>query len=87
MSVQDLRHRLESLREQLDAQPGLAPREREDIRALIDKIEDRLRTGDTTSHSGLTHGVSLSAERFEAEHPGVAGALRGIGVALANIGI
>ncbi|MEU7065692.1 DUF4404 family protein [Streptomyces sp. NPDC053429] len=87
MSEQDLRHQLRSLREQLEEQPALSLREREDMHALIDRIEDRLQTGDTASHSGLTGGVTCAAERFEADHPKVAGTLRSIGVALANIGI
>ncbi|MFC6986680.1 DUF4404 family protein [Streptomyces cirratus] len=87
MSVQDLRHQLRSLRRQLDEQPGLSLQERDDIHALIDRIEDRLRTGDAGPHAGLTGGVTRAAERFEAGHPKVAGTLRSIGVALANIGI
>ncbi|WP_329192455.1 MULTISPECIES: DUF4404 family protein [unclassified Streptomyces] len=87
MSVQDLRDQLRSLRKQLEEQPALTLRERDDIHALIDRIEDRLRTGDAASHSGLTGGVTRAAERFEAGHPKVAGTLRSIGVALANIGI
>ncbi|MEU3468987.1 DUF4404 family protein [Streptomyces sp. NPDC006687] len=88
MSEQDdLRQRLRSLRQELEEQPALSAREREDVRALIEAIEDRLRTGGHASHSGLSDRVNLAVERFEVRHPQVSGALHGIGVALANAGI
>ncbi|MGW7100029.1 DUF4404 family protein [Streptomyces sp. NPDC054838] len=87
MSMPGVQHQLQALRDQLDEQPALSARERADVHALIDAIEERLRSGDAASRSGLAGGVNLAVERFEAGHPKVAGTLRGIGVALANIGV
>ncbi|MNE81635.1 hypothetical protein D3C80_1782990 [compost metagenome] len=53
----------------------------------MQQIELKLELETKTQDSSLADGVNLAVERFELEHPTLAGTLRNIGQALANMGI
>ena len=87
MPARELQQQLNTLREQLEQNPPLTEAEREDLHALMQQIELELELETKTQDSSLVDGVNLAVERFEVEHPTLAGPLRNIVQALANMGI
>jgi len=87
MPARELQEQLNALREQLEQNPPLSEAERDDLHELMKQIELKLELETKTQDSSLADNVNLAVERFELEHPTLAGALRNIGQALANMGI
>ncbi|CAI8700358.1 DUF4404 domain-containing protein [Pseudomonas sp. IT-196MI5] len=87
MPARELQDQLNALREQLDQNPPLSEAERTELHELMRQIELKLELETKTQDSNLADGVNLAVERFELEHPTLAGTLRNIGQALANMGI
>ena len=87
MPARELQEQLNTLREQLEQNPPLTEAEREDLHALMQQIELKLELETKTQDSSLADGVNLAVERFELEHPTLAGTLRNIGQALVSMGI
>ena len=87
MPARELQEQLNTLREQLDQNPPMSEAEREDLHQVIAQIEARIQLETATEDSSLADGVNLAVERFELEHPGIAGTLRNIVQTLGNIGI
>ena len=87
MSARELQDQLNALREQLDKNPPLTDVEREDLHNLMQQIEFELELETKTQDVNLVDNVNLAVERFEIEHPTLAGTLRNIVQALANMGI
>ncbi|WP_137807649.1 DUF4404 family protein [Pseudomonas sp. G(2018)] len=87
MSARELQDQLNALREQLEQNPPLTEAEREDLDALMQKIKLELDLETKTKDVNLADNVNLAVERFELEHPTLAGTLRQIGQALHSMGI
>jgi len=87
MPAQELQKQLETLREQLEQNPPLSEVEREDLHALMAQIELELELETKTNDSNIADGVNLAVERFEVDHPTIAGTLRNIVNALGSMGI
>lgn len=87
MSARELQEKLNTLREQLEQNPPLTEAEREDLDALMQKIKLELELETKTKNVNLADNVNLAVERFELEHPTLAGTLRQIGQALHSMGI
>ena len=87
MPARELQEQLNALREQLDKNPPLSEPEREELHLLMQQIELELDLENRTKDTNLADNVNLAVERFELEHPTLAGTLRNIGQALANMGI
>ncbi|WP_460100939.1 DUF4404 family protein [Pseudomonas sp. H3_C08] len=87
MPAQELQKQLETLREQLEQNPPLSEVEREDLHALMKQIELELELETKTNDSNIADGVNLAVERFEVDHPTIAGTLRNIVNALGSMGI
>ena len=78
MPARELQEQLNALREQLEQNPPLTEAEREELHALMQQIELELELETKTQDSSLADGVNLAVERFELEHPTLAGTLRNI---------
>jgi hypothetical protein len=87
MPARELQEQLNTLREQLEQNPPLNPDERADLEILAQQIQSQIELESVTQDASLADGVNLAVERFELEHPGIAGTLRNIVVTLGNIGI
>ncbi|MBD8754233.1 DUF4404 family protein [Pseudomonas coleopterorum] len=87
MPARELQEQLDELREQLDKNQTLSLEEREDMRALMEQIKARMELESATADNSVADNVNMAVERFEVDHPGVAGALRNIVQTLGNIGI
>lgn len=87
MPARELQEQLNKLREQLDQNPPLSEIERDDLYALMQKIELELELETKAPDNNLADNVNLAVERFEVEHPTLAGTLRNIVQALGNMGI
>ncbi|MDX9670074.1 MULTISPECIES: DUF4404 family protein [unclassified Pseudomonas] len=87
MPAQELQKQLDTLREQLEQNPPLSEAEREDLHALMAQIELELELETKTKDSNIADGVNLAVERFEVDHPTIAGTLRNIVNALGSMGI
>lgn len=87
MPARELQEQLDELREQLDKNQTLSLEEREDMRALMEQIKARMELENATADNSVADNVNMAVERFEVDHPGVAGALRNIVQTLGNIGI
>lgn len=87
MPARELQEQLNKLREQLEQNPPLSEVEREDLHALMQKIELELELETKAPDNNLADNVNLAVERFEVEHPTLAGTLRNIVQALGNMGI
>ncbi|MFL1513069.1 DUF4404 domain-containing protein [Pseudomonas prosekii] len=87
MPARELQEQLNTLREQLEQNPPLTEAEREDLHVLMQQIEAEIELETKTQDSSLSDGVNLAVERFELEHPAIAGTLRNIVLTLGNIGI
>lgn len=83
-----LQQQLQELRDQLAQQPPLSDDDRAALATLLEEIEQQLtRPNINPPDTSLVDGVNLAVERFEVEHPTVAGTLRNILQSLANMGI
>lgn len=83
-----LQQQLQELRDQLAQQPPLSDDDRAALAALLEEIDQQLtRSNINPPDTSLVDGVNLAVERFEVEHPTVAGTLRNILQSLANMGI
>ena len=83
-----LQQQLQELRDQLAQQPPLSDDDRAALAALLEEIDKQLtRSSINPPDTSLVDGVNLAVERFEVEHPTVAGTLRNILQSLANMGI
>ncbi|MCS3835963.1 hypothetical protein HNR03_000543 [Pseudomonas sp. JAI111] len=87
MPARELQEQLNTLREQLEQNPPLTEAERADLHALMQQIELEIELETKTQDSSLADNVNLAVERFEIEHPTLAGTLRNIVQALASMGI
>ena len=87
MPARDLQKDLDSLREQLDKNPPLSLEQREELNALAERIEAQIKVEEATKNTSLSDDVNLAVERFELDHPTLAGTLRNIVQTLGNIGI
>ncbi|MFC3944331.1 DUF4404 domain-containing protein [Pseudomonas gingeri NCPPB 3146 = LMG 5327] len=87
MPARELQEQLDTLREQLEQNPPLSEAERENLQELMRQIELQLKLETATQDSSVADGVNLAVERFELEHPAIAGTLRNIVQALGNMGI
>lgn len=87
MPARELQEQLNTLREQLEQNPPLTEVERDDLRLLMQQIELEIELETKTQDSSLSDNVNLAVERFELEHPTLAGTLRNIVQALGNMGI
>ncbi|BBP78103.1 DUF4404 family protein [Pseudomonas gingeri] len=87
MPARELQEQLDTLREQLEQNPPLSEAERENLQDLMRQIELQLKLETATQDSSVADGVNLAVERFELEHPAIAGTLRNIVQALGNMGI
>jgi hypothetical protein len=87
MPARELQAQLDTLREQLDQNPPMTEEERADLHTLMAQIEAEIALETATQDNNLADGVNLAVERFEVEHPGIAGTLRNIVMTLGNIGI
>ncbi|MHC8298966.1 DUF4404 family protein [Pseudomonas sp. ZS1P83] len=87
MPARELQEQLNTLREQLEQNPPLTEAEREDLHALMEQIELEIELETKTKDSSLADNVNLAVERFEIEHPTLAGTLRNIVQTLGNMGI
>ena len=87
MPAQELQKQLDTLREQLDQNPPLSEAEREDLRALMVQVESQIQLEAATQDASIVDGVNLAVERFEVDHPTIAGTLRNIINTLGSMGI
>ncbi|AHF68315.1 DUF4404 family protein [Pseudomonas cichorii] len=87
MPARELQEQLNTLREQLEHNPPLSEAERDNLRELMEQIETKIQLESMTQDASLADGVNLAVERFELEHPAIAGTLRNIVQTLGNIGI
>jgi hypothetical protein len=87
MPARELQEQLNALREQLEQNPPLSDTERAELHELMQQIELKLELETKTQDSSLADNVNLAVERFELEHPTLAGTLRNIGQVLVNMGI
>jgi hypothetical protein len=87
MPARELQEQLNTLREQLEQNPPLSEDERANLQDLMLKIQSEIELEAATQDTSLADGVNLAVERFELEHPGIAGTLRNIVQTLGNIGI
>ena len=87
MPARDLQTQLDSLREQLDKNPPLSLEERAELNTLAEQIDAQIKVENATQDASLIDNVNLAVERFEVEHPTLAGTLRNIVQTLGNIGI
>jgi len=87
MPAQELQKHLDTLREQLEQNPPLSEAEREDLHALMAQIETEIKLESATQDASIADGVNLAVDRFELEHPAIAGTLRNIVNALGSMGI
>jgi predicted transposase YdaD len=87
MPARELQAQLDTLRAQLEENPPMTEVEREDLQALIQQIQSQIELESVTHDASVADGVNLAVERFELDHPGIAGTLRNIVVTLGNIGI
>lgn len=87
MPARELQEQLNTLREQLEQNPPLNEEERENLHELMAQIQSQIDLETQTQDPSLADGVNLAVERFELDHPGIAGTLRNIVQTLGNIGI
>lgn len=89
MPARELQKQLDTLREQLEYNPPMSESERDNLNELMQQIEMKIQLEQATHEqdSSLADGVNLAVERFELEHPTIAGTLRNIVQTLGNIGV
>jgi hypothetical protein len=84
---EQLQEQVKLLREQLEQNPLMLPEKREELEALIAELEVQEPLEGAIQDPSIADGVNLAVERFELDHPGIAGTLRNIVQTLGNIGI
>ncbi|MCD5983726.1 MULTISPECIES: DUF4404 family protein [Pseudomonas] len=88
MPARELQEQLNTLREQLEQNPPLSEDERGNLHELMAQIQARIELENATHEDpSLADGVNLAVERFEVDHPTIAGTLRNVLQTLGNIGI
>ncbi|WP_085640688.1 MULTISPECIES: DUF4404 family protein [unclassified Pseudomonas] len=87
MPARELQEQLNTLREQLEQNPPLSDAEREHLHQLMEQIKSELDLDKSTQDTNIADGVNLAVERFEVEHPAIAGTLRNIMNSLVSMGI
>ncbi len=87
MPARELQHQLDLLREQLQSPSPMSAEQREELAALAQQIELQLERESAAPDTNLVDGVNLAVERFEVEHPTIAGTLRNIVQSLVSMGI
>jgi predicted transposase YdaD len=87
MPARELQEQLNTLRDQLDQNPPLTEAEREDLKQVMEQIQSQIELETRTQDTSVADGVNLAVERFELDHPSIAGTLRNIVQTLGNIGI
>ena len=88
--MSDLRSTLAELHRELTEARQLAPEERALLESTLREIEralERSTSASTATEPARGEALEGAAVRLEAEHPGVAGALRAVVDALAKAGI
>lgn len=87
MPARELQAQLDVLREQLEQNPPLSDAQREDLLNLMAQIQSEMQLEAATRESNLADQVNLAIDRFEIEHPTIAGTLRNIVQTLVSIGV
>jgi hypothetical protein len=87
MPARELQEQLNTLREQLEQNPPLSEAERDNLHELMAQIESKIKLEESTPDTNIADGVNLAFERFEVDHPAIAGTLRNIVNALGSMGI
>ena len=87
MPARELQEQLDTLREQLEQNPPLTAEEHVHLKELMAQIQAQIELESATPNNNLADGVNLAVERFEVEHPTIAGTLRNIMNTLGSIGI
>ncbi|MBV4487520.1 DUF4404 family protein [Pseudomonas sp. SWRI153] len=87
MPAQELQKQLDTLRDQLEQNPPLSEVERKDLHALMEQVESQIQLEAATQDASIVDGVNLAVERFEVDHPTIAGTLRNIVNTLGSMGI
>ena len=87
--MSELQRTLRSLHEALGQARRLDPEDRALLETVLTDIQDLLRTSGPADAAAGEHGDALegAAVRLEAEHPGVAAAVRALVDALSKAGI
>ncbi|SDY29882.1 DUF4404 family protein [Pseudomonas salomonii] len=84
---EQLKDQVRELREQLNSDPLMSAEKRDELESLIAELEVQEPLEGAIQDPSIADGVNLAVERFELDHPGIAGTLRNIVVTLVNIGI
>ncbi|MDY7531850.1 DUF4404 family protein [Pseudomonas sp. Bout1] len=84
---EQLQEQVKILREQLDQNPEMPLEKREELQTLIAELEVQEPLEGAIQDPSIADGVNQAVERFELDHPGIAGTLRNIVLTLGNIGI
>ena len=87
MPARELQTQLETLRAQLEQNPPLSEVEREDLHKLMEEIEAQIKLEAAVQDTSLSDSVNLAVDRFEVDHPTLAGTLRNIVQSLVSMGI
>ncbi|HEX8586849.1 DUF4404 family protein [Pseudomonas sp.] len=87
MSVSDLQLQLNTLRDQLEQNPQLTLEERGNLTEVMEQIQAQIELETVSQDPSIADGVNLAVERFEVDHPTIAGTLRNVLVTLGSMGI
>lgn len=87
MPAHELQEQLDTLRKQVEQDSPLSEEQRNNLQDLSRQIELQLQREASAPDTNLVDGVNLAADRFEIEHPTVAGTLRSILLSLSSMGI
>ena len=87
MSVSDLQLQLNTLRGQLEQNPQLTLEERGNLTEVMEQIQAQIELETVSQDPSIADGVNLAVERFEVDHPTIAGTLRNVLVTLGSMGI
>ena len=87
MSVSDLQLQLDSLNQQLEHNPDLTAEDRSNLTEVMEQIQAQIELESVSQDPSIADGVNLAVERFEVDHPTIAGTLRNVLVTLGSMGI
>jgi hypothetical protein len=87
MSVSDLQLQLDSLNQQLEHNPDLTAEDRANLTEVMEQIQAQIELETVSQDPSIADGVNLAVERFEVDHPTIAGTLRNVLVTLGSMGI
>ncbi|MDC6382248.1 DUF4404 family protein [Pseudomonas sp. 15A4] len=87
MSVSDLQLQLDSLNQQLEHNPDLTAEDRSNLTEVMEQIQAQIELETVSQDPSIADGVNLAVERFEVDHPTIAGTLRNVLVTLGSMGI